>query len=493
MYNYYVIRENTMTYKDIQAIVLAAGKSTRFNTQTSKLLEKICGQEMIAFPAKLLSSLHIDTTYVLGFKHTEIQETIEKHHNGTYSFTLQKEQKGTGDAVMTTQAMWNKDYILIMNGDTPLITPEIINSLIEHHEQEQATISLVTAHNPEPSSYGRVIKDETGIKIVENKHFTGSPQEFCCVNAGIYLIQKDFLQNYVSQLQENEVTKELYLTDLVELASKNNHTVTTITAPFDRVRGVNTLRELWAVEQIQRSDILTDLMNKGVRFHAPQTNHVDMTVSLGKGSTIHAGVRIYGQSVIENNVTIEPYSLIYDAYVEQNATILPYTIVNQSRVGKHASVGPFAHIRNNSVLECNSTIGNFVEVKNTTVGTSSSAKHLTYLGDSTVGTNTNIGAGTITCNFDGISKHKTTIKDNAFVGSNNTLIAPLTIGNNAITAAGSVITEDVPDNALALGRSRQINKEEYAKRLRLKQKQKAACNQFTPAIKTTTSSDETTL
>jgi bifunctional UDP-N-acetylglucosamine pyrophosphorylase/glucosamine-1-phosphate N-acetyltransferase len=460
-----------MHYKDIQGIILAAGKSTRFKTNNSKLLEKICGQEMILFTTKLLKKLNIPSTCVLGFKRDEIKQCIETHHAEPISCVIQEEQKGTGHAISITQSTWNKDHILILNGDAPLVNEQIISDLCEAHFKHNATISFVTAHNPEPSGYGRVIKNNNSIEIVENKHFTGSPQEFCCINAGIYIIERKFLENYISKLSANQTTHELYLTDLVKLASDAGLHVETVHAPFDRIRGVNTLKELWAVEQIKRADIISDLMDQGVRFLAPQANHVDIDVTINPGTIIHPGVQLYGSTVIESNVIIESYSILTNAYVNEKAHIKSHSCIESSSVGKSSIVGPFAYVRNNSIILNDAEIGNFVEVKNSTIGERSKAKHFAYLGDSSLEFNVNIGAGTITCNYDGALKHRTVIKSNAFVGGNNTLVAPITIGENAMTGAGSVITENVPDNALALGRSRQINKPEYAQHIRERKQQ----------------------
>ena len=450
--------------KNIQAIILAAGKSTRFNTGRTKLAETLCGQAMILFPTKLLQSLHIPTIVVVGHQQEIIKNIILAEHGETVEFVVQEEQKGTGHALQQTKDWWKHDHILVLNGDVPLVTAETITSLYDEHIKNNSAISFVTSCNPDPTgkAYGKVVKTENLIEIVEAKDFTGNPHDHCCVNAGIYLINKDFLQNYIATLNTNNASKEFYITDLIKIASQNNCGVSTTIAPFDTIRGINTVQELWAAEQIKRSELISKWMAAGVRFHAAQNVHIDVDVTIGAGSYIGNGVHIINDSHVGEHCIIECFSIISNTRIGNHTTIRAHSVVYDSTIGDQCSVGPFAHIEKDSRLEAHAIIGNFVHVKKSTLGSHAKAKHLAYLGDSNIGERVNIGAGTITCNYDGVNKHTTTIEDNCFIGSNNTLVAPVTIGKNSYTAAGSVITNNVPQGALAIGRARQVNKEGYA-------------------------------
>ncbi|HLC07196.1 MAG TPA: bifunctional UDP-N-acetylglucosamine diphosphorylase/glucosamine-1-phosphate N-acetyltransferase GlmU [Candidatus Babeliales bacterium] len=454
----------------IQAIILAAGKSTRFHTEKTKLAETICGQTMILFPTKLLAELKIPTTVVVGYQKEIIQNIITTEHGDIIDFVVQEKQNGTGHALACTKQLWEKEHILVMNGDVPLVTPETIASLCEEHLQSNAAISFVTSCNPDETgkSYGRIVETTHSIAIVEAKDFTGDAHEHCCINAGIYLINTNFLQNYIATLDDNNANKEFYITDLVKIASENNLVVATTKAPFDTIRGINTFQELWAVEQIKRSELIKYWMDQGVRFSLPHHVHLDLNVTIGQGSYIGGGVHLRGNTVVGKDCIIQEFSSLENVIIEDNVTIHSCCIINNTYIQSGAHVGPFAHLRSNVTIGANSAIGNFVEVKNSTIGVNTKAKHLTYIGDATIGSQVNIGAGTITCNYDGVNKHKTIIEDHAFIGSNNTLVAPITIGHNTFTAAGSTLTADVPDNALAIARAHQTNKYDYAKKLKNK-------------------------
>ncbi len=459
--------------QNLQAIVLAAGKSTRFKTGKSKLVEKVCGQEIILFSIKLLESLHIPTTIVVGFQKESVINTIHEHVTTPVHFVTQEEQRGTGHAVRCTKSNWYADNILILNGDVPLITSDIIQQLYETHQNNNAAISFVIAHNTDTSEgYGRVVIKDDIVSIVEAKEFTGDANEHCCINAGIYLISRSFLEHYISQLDQHQEKQEFYLTDLVLLASKNKLGVKTISAPFDRVRGINTLKELWSTEQVQRGELINYWMLNGVRFSIAQNVHIDLEVSIGSGTEIGAGVQLRKGTNIGSDCRIGDFSVIENSVIADKAIVHSHSVITDSKIETHAEVGPFAHVRNHALIGTNSVIGNFVEVKKSIIGSKTKAKHLSYLGDAHIGNDVNIGAGTITCNHNGSKKNVTTINDGAYIGTNNSLVAPVTIGKNAYTAAGSTITEDVPSQALAIARARQVNKEGYAQKLREKQIQK---------------------
>jgi len=454
-----------MSFENIEAVVLAAGKSKRFKTGKSKLVEKICGKEIILFSTKLLEQMKIDTTLVVGHQKEVIQQLVKKHHK-KINFVEQKEQLGTGHAIAITKDILKKENILILNGDVPLVTEEIIEDLYKKHTSSDATISFVVSHCESPDhSYGRVIKNKQGIKIVEAKDFDPKIHEdHCCINAGIYIAKTQFLKDCIDTIEKNK-SNEFYLTDLVEIASKTNLNVETAQASLNLVRGVNTLEELWAAEQIKRSELIKYWMSHGVRFNVAQAIHIDIDIQIGNGTQIGCAVHLLGKTKIGKNCIIKKFTTIENSTLEDNVEIHPNCVIRDSYISKDAQIGPFANIHSQTKIEQGVNIGNFVEIKTSKIGKFTFARHHSYLGNATLGSRVNIGAGTITCNYDGITKHETTIKDNAYIGSNNTLVAPLTIEKNAFTAAGSTITEDVPTNCLAIGRSQQINKENYVEKL----------------------------
>ena len=471
---------STTTEKgSIQAIVLAAGKSSRFKTGRTKLMEKICGREMILYPTEVLAHLNIPTLMVVGFQRSSIEEIVREDFSEGVTFIHQEEQKGTGHAIQCTQEAWTADNVLVMNGDMPLVTPDIIEKIIKKHQTTQASITFATAHHCDPEAlYGRVIQADNDIRIVEAKDFDGDLSENCCVNAGIYLIKREFLETYLSQLEQSSVSKEWYITDLIQMASKNKLTVTTVSVPFDRIRGVNDFKELWAAEQIKKSEIIKYWMKYGVRFAIAHNVQIDWGVTIEPGSFIGSGVQLLGNTRIGKDCVISAFSFIKNAHIGNRTIIKPHSVIEKSIIGTDCSVGPFSSVHGNTVLKNNATVGSFVEVNRTEIGEYSKAKHLSYLGDTTVGNEVNIGAGLITCNYDGAKKHRTTIQDNTFIGAHNTLIAPVTIEEDAMTAAGSTITEDVPSGALGIARERQVNKLNY-------QKKRKNNDTFIPSTKTT--------
>ncbi len=457
-----------MNYKNIQAIILAAGKSSRFKTGKNKLLEKICGQEMVLYPTRLCTRLNIPTTVVVGFQRESVQACIEYHHGASITCVEQHEQLGTGHAILCSKPTWHQEHIVIMNGDMPLITEAIIQELYEKHINNNATLSFVTAHNVDLNvgGYGRVVHDNGILEIVEAKHFTGDPSKHCCINAGIYLVKREFLETHIEAIEKNDASKEFYFTDLIKLASTQQLPITTTEAPFDRVRGINNFQELWAAEQIKRGELIKYWMDNGVRFSVAQNVHIDLKVTIGAGSTIGCGVHLLGETHIGSNVTIQEFSSIDTTTIGDNATIAQHCVIKNSTIANHATVGPFAHLHSQTTLGEHSVVGNFVEIKKSSLDSYTKAKHLAYLGDAQIGSQVNIGAGTIICNHNGFTKNKTIIENKAYIGSNNTLVAPITIGEQSFTAAGSVITQDVPAHALAIGRAQQVNKEGYAQKLR---------------------------
>jgi bifunctional UDP-N-acetylglucosamine pyrophosphorylase/glucosamine-1-phosphate N-acetyltransferase len=455
-----------MFVNNVRGVVLAAGKSSRFKTKKCKLSFTVCGQPMVVFPVKSLKDLDIPITVVLGERKDEVREVIEKSGLRNLDYVVQQGQLGTGDAVKASQETWNKDNILILNGDMPLVTQELLRELIFEHGRTNAVLTFLSAHCLNPFGYGRVIEHDGNISIVEEKNCTQEQRLVTLINAGVYIIKRSFLEKNLGKVKRNEVSGEYYVTDLVGIASDQGEKVHTVHVPYDSVRGVNTLEELWVAEQIKRSQMIKYWMSRGVRFELAQNIHLDLDIEIGEESFIGTGVHILKGTRIGNNCKINAFSIIENTIIDDNTHIHSHSVIQDSKIGKNVRVGPFARLRNNVVLGDNSNIGNFVEIKNTDIGDNTMTRHLTFLGDAQVGDNVNIGAGTITCNYDGVNKNKTVINDNSFIGSNNTLIAPVTVGKNSYTAAGSTISNDVPEDTLAIGRARQENKVGYVDTLK---------------------------
>lgn len=458
-----------MAQASVQAIILAAGKSRRFKTDTSKLVYPLCGQKLILYPIKLLSSLAIPTTVIVGHQKELVTAAVQSLNaqtitNRTIDFIEQKEQKGTGHALAITQELWHADHILVMNGDMPLVDQQLIQEIIDKHVRTNATVTFVTAYQPDPTmgGYGRVIREGTSIKIVEARDCSQELRAESLINAGIYLFKREFLQKTCPTLTFHENSQEFYLTDLIAQANLQQQPLQTITVPFDSIRGVNTLKELWICDHIKRSELISSWMEQGVQFTAPQTISVDLGVSLGAGTTVGTSVRLAGATAIGNHCSIGDGCHIENSTIADNVIIHPHSIIKNATINAHAAVGPFAHVKERSTIGEHAVIGNFVEVVRSCVGEKTKIKHLSYIGDAVIGNRVNVGAGTVICNYDGHAKHQTIIKNDVFIGSNNSLIAPLTIGQGAMTAAGSTITDNVPEDALAIARARQVTKEGYA-------------------------------
>jgi len=456
----------------VQAIVLAAGASSRFKSDRTKMAEKICGREMILYPTSVLSSLKVPMLMVVGYQKGLVEEIVKRDFNDSVTFIHQVEQLGTGHAIQCTRSAWKSDHILVMNGDMPLVTPDIIQKLHKKHISSDAAISFVTAHHCDPNAmYGRVIQADNNIQIIEAKDFEGNLEEHCCINAGIYLIKRSFLEEFIDTLKVNKAGKEWYITDLVKIASDNGLKVETVSAAYDRIRGVNDFKELWAVEQIKKSEIIQHWMSQGVRFTIAHNVHIDWDVTIGKGSTIESGVQLTEGTKIGCDVVVGAFSSLKNCSVGDRTSLRTHTVIHDSVIKNDCKIGPFTFIHGHSTLDNESMVGSFVEINRSSMGERSKARTNSYIGDTEVGKGAYLGAGLITCNYDGFSKHKTIIKNNAFVGGNNTLVPPVTIHDWAMTAAGSTITEDVPTNALAIAREYQINKEGYAKTIRERNEQ----------------------
>lgn len=376
---------------EIQAIVLAAGKSSRFNTNSTKLSFTLCGQEMIAYPAKLLEAMNIPMTFVVGFQRQAIENIIQNHAITDASFVEQEKQLGTGHALLCTQHAWNADNILVLNGDVPLLNRETVEELIAVHQQKKAAVSFITTRSSDAGAegLGRVITNGDNIEIVEVRNCTSEEHAHTILNAGVYIFRTSFLQQALPTIQPNEKTGEIYITDLIKYACDQKLPIATTIAPFDTVRGINTMKELWAAEHIKRSELLTHWMSKGVRFAAALNVCIDLDVEIGSGTFIGTGAVLLKGTRIGNNCIINAFSFISNTTIHDNVDIKPHSAICSSVIHKGAQVGPFSHLNDSEIKE-NVIIGNFVELKNSSMGNDSTAKHLAYVGDTAIGDRVNV-------------------------------------------------------------------------------------------------------
>ncbi|MBC8140886.1 MAG: bifunctional UDP-N-acetylglucosamine diphosphorylase/glucosamine-1-phosphate N-acetyltransferase GlmU [Armatimonadetes bacterium] len=434
-------------FADLAAIVLAAGKSTRMRSRLPKVLHPVCGRPILAHILHALAEAGITRRIaVIGHEAETVRQNMDDYFGaGTLEYALQTEQKGTGHAVQMAQAALHgfTGTVLVLAGDTPLLSAEVLKLLLAEHSRTGATATVLTAVLPDAGAYGRIIRGDGGevLGIVENKDATPEQKAIREINTGVFAFDAPALFAALSDLSPANAQGEYYLTDVLAILRGAGKTVrAVVTEDTDVILGVNTRVELAEIAAKMRSRILRDLMLSGVTVEDPATTYVDAGVTVGQDSVLEPMTKLCG-----------------DTQIGANCVIRLGTVIADSTVGDGCKVGPFAHIRPGSTLAANVKIGNFVEVNRSELGEKVSAAHLTYLGDATVGANTNIGAGTITCNYDGFNKSRTVIGEDAFIGSHSTLIAPLTIESGALTAAGSVITQNVPANAIAVGRSDQKN------------------------------------
>jgi bifunctional UDP-N-acetylglucosamine pyrophosphorylase/glucosamine-1-phosphate N-acetyltransferase len=457
----------------LAGVILAAGLGKRMSSSLPKVLHKIYDAPMLQYVLNTLNELKPQRIVVVVGKHfKEIRESVRS--NGSICFAHQREAMGTGDALLKARHALRgfKGTVLIINGDTPLVFRETLKKFLRLHKQKRNVISVLSFMAEEPSSYGRVIKDESGraVSIVEDRDATNLQKNIKEVNSGIYALESDAF-HILKEIKLNESKGEYYLTDVISIANDRGIKVNAFCIGSENeLMGVNTPGELEKVRQLMKDRIINRWINRGVNFMDTRSAFISPDVRIGKGTQIYPNVYLEGNTKVGKGCLIYPNVRIYDSIIGDEAIIKDSTLIEGSVVKKRASVGPFARIRPGSQIGEDAKIGNFVEVKKSVIGTGSKAQHLTYLGDSKIGNNVNIGAGTITCNYDGYKKHITVIKDNVFVGSDSQFIAPVKVGKGAYIGAGSTITEDVPSMALALSRIKQSNIKDWVIRRKLKVK-----------------------
>jgi bifunctional UDP-N-acetylglucosamine pyrophosphorylase/glucosamine-1-phosphate N-acetyltransferase len=454
-------------------IILAAGLGTRMKSGLAKALHPVAEQPLVRHVLNAaLGLVPGKIIVVLGHQADKVKKAIG---HDDIEIVLQTEQLGTGHAVQQAGGAISEQSgpIVILCADTPLLTSATLKAMVDLHQKTRAVVTLITAKVENPFGYGRVVRGKSGVmRVVEEKDATAAQKKICEVNAGIYCFEREFLLSSLSLLGRNNAQGEYYLPDAISLARKKKRTVAALPCGDpDEVMGVNSRYDLSRAEAVMQQRINRRWMTEGVTMLDPDTTFVGTESLLGRDVVLYPNVRIEGSTKIGDGCVIYPGSRIRNSVIAQSVTVKDHSVIEESDISSGASVGPFAHLRPGSVIGEGARIGNFVELKKSIIGAGSKANHLSYIGDSIVGRQVNIGAGVITCNYDGYDKHRTVIEDGVFVGSDTQLVAPVTIGRGALIAAGATITRDVPADALAISRVPQEIREGFAERRRkLKQK-----------------------
>ena len=444
---------------DLNILILAAGLGTRMKSNLAKVLHKLDGRPLINHVCETASELSPRSIYtIVGHQAEDVKAAVlNEMSEEKAGFALQKQQLGTGDAVNAARELLeNEDStLLVLSGDVPMIKAETLASLVKVHTESGAACSVLSVHLKVPSGYGRVIRnsEDNFQQIVEQKDATEEQRNVTEINSGIYCFDTKKLYAALSRVGNNNAQGEYYLTDVPQILAGDGETIAIHVCEDPReVEGVNDRRQLAAMEKVTRRRTIEKLMlESGVSFIDPKSAYVSAKTTIGRDTVISQNVTIEGKTVIGENCTIRPGVRIVNSTIGNNVEIRDNSFITDSTVGDTCSVGPMAHLRGHAVMVEGSKVGNFVELKKTTLGQGSKASHLTYLGDATIGEKTNIGAGTITCNYDGVNKHATVIGSRVKIGSDTMLVAPIKVGDGASTGAGSVVTKDIAENELVVG------------------------------------------
>ncbi|MBN8469469.1 bifunctional UDP-N-acetylglucosamine diphosphorylase/glucosamine-1-phosphate N-acetyltransferase GlmU [Corallococcus exiguus] len=447
----------------LAAVVLCAGKGTRMKSEKAKVLHPILGRPLCAYPLK--RALELGATHVVpvvGHQAAEVEKSIRSHFpDAPLRFALQKEQKGTADAVKAAQdALKGHDgRVLILYGDVPLLRKETLQSLLAAHDAAGGVLALVSTTLEDPTGYGRVIREAGKVaRIVEHKDCTPEQRAVKECNAGIYSVDAAFLWKALAEIKPVNAQGEYYLTDLVEMAAKLGP-VGAVDADATETAGVNDKVELAARARVLQQRINEAHMRAGVSIQDPATAYIEEGITIGTDTEIGPSVSLMAGTVIGKNVTIGQGSVLTASHVADGTHIKPYSVLEEARVGERCIIGPFSRLRPATELAEEVHLGNFVETKKARIGKGSKANHLTYLGDANIGAGCNIGAGTITCNYDGVNKHLTELGDGVFIGSDSQLVAPVKVGDGGYVGAGTTVTKNVPPGSLAVSRAPQVVKE----------------------------------
>ncbi|RKH55416.1 bifunctional UDP-N-acetylglucosamine diphosphorylase/glucosamine-1-phosphate N-acetyltransferase GlmU [Corallococcus aberystwythensis] len=447
----------------LAAVVLCAGKGTRMKSEKAKVLHPILGRPLCAYPLK--RALELGATHVVpvvGHQASEVEKSIRAHFpDAPLRFALQKEQRGTADAVKAAEdALKGHDgRVLILYGDVPLLRKETLQALLSAHDAAGGVLALVSTTLEDPTGYGRVIREGGKVaRIVEHKDCTPEQRAVKECNAGIYSVDAAFLWKALAEIKPVNAQGEYYLTDLVEMAAKQGP-VGAVDADATETAGVNDKVELAARARVLQQRINEAHMRAGVSIQDPATAYIEEGITIGTDTEIGPSVSLMAGTVIGKNVTIGQGSVLTASHVADGTHIKPYSVLEEARVGERCIIGPFSRLRPATELAEEVHLGNFVETKKARIGKGSKANHLTYLGDANIGAGCNIGAGTITCNYDGVNKHLTELGDGVFIGSDSQLVAPVKVGDGGYVGAGTTVTKNVPPGSLAVSRAPQVVKE----------------------------------
>jgi bifunctional UDP-N-acetylglucosamine pyrophosphorylase/glucosamine-1-phosphate N-acetyltransferase len=455
-------------------LIMAAGLGTRMKSDLAKVLHRIAGRPMLHWVVTAARTAGADRVIaILGHKADTVKAALDASFGpGAVQVALQTEQRGTGHAVQCALPALSEEpddrIVVILTGDAPLLASERISELVTACEASPAGMALLSTVPPRPMPYGRLVRDASGKleRIVEHPDATEEQRKIQDTNAGFYAIRLGDLRKDLSTLRADNAKGELYLTDLVARAAARGG-ATAIDAPFAEVAGINDRVDLATVEAVARRRINEAWMRAGVTMVDPETTYIDADAGpLGKDVWIAPNVALRGKTTIGDGVRIDQGSVLTDVQVAEHAHLKPYSVLSDTVVGQRTEIGPFTHCRPGSRIDEDARLGNFVETKKTHLMAGAKANHLAYLGDASVGAKANIGAGTITCNYDGVGKYQTTIEAGAFIGSDSQLVAPVTVGRDAYVGSGTTVTKDVPRGALALTRVKQVNVEGWADRFR---------------------------
>lgn len=457
------------------AVVLAAGLGKRMRSVQAKVLHRLAGQPLLTRVLNAIQRLHPDILVaVVGHQADEVQRQCG---TADVTFAVQKEQLGTGDAVRAAQPHFKSFHgnILIVCGDTPLLTTNTLAQFVQQHRERQATLSVLTIRLDDPAQYGRVIRTADGQvrKIVEARDATAAERTVQEINTGIYCVRSDFLFPALQQLQRQNAQGEYYLTDIVAQAvTLNLPTYAVLTQDPNEVGGINSREDLAMMEKARQMQLRQQWMAAGVTLEDPDTVYIEEDVTIGQDTIIGPNTQLKGKTTIGERCRIDGSAYILDSTIGNDAHVRFSVVLNESELGDHSDVGPFAHLRGGTVLAPRAEIGNFVEVKKSRIGEHTKAKHLAYIGDAEIGRDANIGAGTITCNYDGFRKHKTTIGDRVQVGSDTTLVAPITIHDDVYIATATTVRHDVPAGALVFNARQEQVREGWTAAKRAKEAEK---------------------
>jgi bifunctional UDP-N-acetylglucosamine pyrophosphorylase / glucosamine-1-phosphate N-acetyltransferase len=451
------------------AVILAAGQGTRMRSKLYKVLHPVCGKPMVQHVVDQINKLKIkEMVTVIGHG----AEMVQAELGNVSHYVLQEQQLGTAHAVMQARTLLEgkQGVTIVVCGDTPLITAETMESLFKQHEELSAKATILTAKIENPTGYGRIIRNESGLveKIVEHKDATEEERQINEINTGTYCFDNTALFDALKNVSNDNVQGEYYLPDVIEILKKQGEVVTAFqTEELEETLGVNDKVALAEAERIMRNRTNESHMRSGVTIIDPAATYIETDVEIGQDTVIYPGTMLKGKTTIGADCKIGPNSEI-DSCQIGDETVVRQSVAHKSSIGARVNIGPFAHIRPDSDINDEVKIGNFVEIKKAVFGKGSKASHLSYIGDAEVGSDVNIGCGSITVNYDGKNKYLTKIEDGVFIGCNSNLVAPVTIGKGAYVAAGSTITKNVPGNALSIARAQQVNKENYVQKLNLK-------------------------